>query len=337
MYTQFDTAGLPSCQRFEWWREAVGHGVAPVEITTEAVGFEGSVGSLPLGRAHLTTMRFSQLRSDRTAALVRQGDPETYELALVLGGSMTVSQGRSEARLVAGDFALWSSSHPYRGDAAGSVGGPDEGPSRAIVLHLPRALVPVPEAKVGALLARTLPAAAGMGRILAQHLASVAGEAHLLTEQDCARLGVVSLDLAAGFLAERADAAARLPAETRHQLLLSRIDVFLRDNLACPGLGPAAVAAHHHISVRLLHQLFRERGETVSASIRRGRLERCRADLADPSLWHVTVREIAMRWGMGNPAGFNRAFRAAYGTTPGEYRRSASAAPSDNTSCAGRQ
>ncbi|MFJ4671530.1 hypothetical protein [Kitasatospora purpeofusca] len=116
------------------------------------------------------------------------------------------------------------------------------------MLHLPRALVQVPEAKVGDLLARTLPAAAGMGRILAQHLASVAGEAHLLTEQDCARLGVISLDLAAGFLAERADAAGRLPPETRHQLLLSRIDVFLRDNLGDPGLGPAAVAAHHHIS-----------------------------------------------------------------------------------------
>ncbi|MEV0537770.1 helix-turn-helix domain-containing protein [Kitasatospora sp. NPDC050463] len=323
VYTHFDTAGLPPDQQFECWREAVGRGVTPVHITTEAAGFEGSIGSLPLGCTHLTTMSFPQLRSDRTATLVRQGDPETYELALILSGSMAVSQDRSEAHLGAGDFAIWSSSRPYRGLAAG---GPDGGSSRAVVLHLPRALVPVPEAKVGGLLARTLPAAAGMGRILAQYLLSVAREAHGLTEQDGARLGVTSLDLAAGFLAEQADAAARLPPEARQQVLLARIDVFLQDNLADPGLGPAAVAAHHHISVRLLHHLFRDRDETVSASIRRRRLERCHADLADPSLRHVTVRDIGMRWGMDSPDGFSRAFRAAYGTTPGEHRRSALAA-----------
>lgn len=319
-YTHFDTAGLPHDEQFTWWREAVGRGVAPVHVTSDAASFDGSIGSLPMGQLHLTTMCFPELRSDRTAALVRQSDPESYELALILGGSMAVSQGRSEARLGAGDFAIWSSSHPYRGTAGSE---PEGGGSRAIVLNLPRVLVPVPEAKLGGMLARTLSAATGMGRILAQYLISVAREAQELTEQDSARLGVTSLDLAAGFLAERADAAARLPTETRRQLLLTRIDVFIQDNLADPRLDPAAIAAHHHISVRQLHQLFRDHDETVAASVRRRRLERCHADLADPSLGNVTVRDIAMRWGMDSPDSFSRAFRAAYGATPGEHRRAA--------------
>lgn len=317
-YTYFDTAGLPQEEQFTWWREAVGRGVAPVHITSDAAGFDGSIGTLPLGRVHLTTMCFPELCSERTPALVRQSDPETYELALILGGSMAVSQGRSEARLGAGDFAIWSSSSPYRGVAGCEPG--DDG-SRAIVLNLPRALVPVPEAKLRAVLARTLSATNGMGRILAQYLVSVAREAPELSEQHSVRLGVTSLDLAAGFLAEQADAAARLPAETRQQLLLARIDVFLQDNLADPRLDPAAVAAHHHMSVRQLHQLFRDHDETVAASIRRRRLEACRADLADPALRHVSVRDIARRRGMDSPESFSRAFRAAYGVTPGEHRR----------------
>ncbi|MFD9561571.1 hypothetical protein [Streptomyces sp. NPDC059994] len=124
--THFDTAGLPQDEQFTWWREAVGRGVAPVHVTSDAAAFDGSIGSLPMGQLHLTTMCFPELRSDRTAALVRQSDPESYELALILGGSMAVSQGRSEARLGAGDFAIWSSSHPYRGAA---------GESREAVVH----------------------------------------------------------------------------------------------------------------------------------------------------------------------------------------------------------
>ncbi|MFK8907536.1 helix-turn-helix domain-containing protein [Streptomyces sp. YS-3] len=319
-YTYFDTAGLPQEEQFTWWREAVGRGVAPVHITSDADRFEGSIGALPLGRLHLTTMRFPELCSERTSALVRQGDPESYELALILGGSMAVSQGRSQARLGPGDFAMWSSSSPYRGVAGCE---PGDGGSRAIVLNLPRALIPVPESRLRGVLAHTLSAGNGMGRILAHYLVAVAGEARELTEQDCARLGVTSLDLAAGFLAERADAAARLPTETRRRLLLARIDLFLQDNLADPRLDPAAVAAHHHISLRQLHHLFRDHHETVAASIRRRRLEGCHTDLADPALRHMSVRDIALRWGLGGPESFSRAFRATYGVPPGEHRRAA--------------
>jgi hypothetical protein len=50
-------------------------------------------------------------------------------------------------------------------------------------------------------------------------------------------------------------------------------------------------------------------------------LERCRRDLLDPSLGDVPVSAIAARWGLTNAAHFSRAFRAAYGASPVEYRR----------------
>ncbi|WP_330334525.1 helix-turn-helix domain-containing protein [Streptomyces sp. NBC_00536] len=320
-FTEFNTAALPREQRFDWWCEVVGRGVAPTRITSDgASDFTGSVGSLGLGPLQLTTMAFPALRSERTAQLVRRGDPETYELTLVLGGSMEVSQGRNDAALHAGDFALWTSSRPYRGRA---VSTPETGAARAVILHLPRTLVPVPESRLDRLFASTLSARSGIARILADHLISVAREAPLLDESDGERLGLASLDLAAGLLASRADAQDRVPPETRHQVLRARIDVFIQDHLTDPQLGPDAIAAHHHISVRLLHQLFRPRGETVSAAIRRQRLERCHGDLTDPRLLSVPVHAIGARWGLKSPESFNRSFRAAYGMPPGEHRRTA--------------
>ncbi len=42
--------------------------------------------------------------------------------------------------------------------------------------------------------------------------------------------------------------------------------------------------------------------------------------LADPRLRHLPVQAIGARWGMPDPARFNRAFRTAYGTPPAVYR-----------------
>ncbi|MFC9246165.1 helix-turn-helix domain-containing protein [Streptomyces sp. NPDC057136] len=320
-FTEFDTALLPREQRFEWWRDAIWRGVEPTSITSDfADDFVASLGSLDLGRLQLTKISFPALRSERTARLIRRADPEVYELTLILEGLMGFSQERHTTRLRAGDITLWTSSRPYRGEA---TGGPTGGVSRALILHMPRALVPLPEARIARVLAHGLPARAGVGALLAGFLGSLLAQAPVLDERSRVRLGDTVLGLAAGFLAHHLDAEQCLMPETRHELLLARIDVFVRDNLADPALAPGAIAARHHISVRLLHQLFRQRQETVAAAIRRQRLENCATDLTDPRLRNVPVHDIAARWGLGNAATFSRMFRSSYGITPGEYRRGA--------------
>lgn len=315
----YDTARLPREDRFAWWHEAVGQGAGPTDVTSEdRAGFTGSMGVLDLGPARIAVLSYTALRSRRTARLVRRSDPETYELTLLLGGTLGLSQSRRETLLRPGDLSLWSSSLPYDSRAAG---GPDTGPARALVLHLPRALLPLPASTADRLLATGIPSADGVAAILARHLVSVVREAEFLAAGDEEHLGLITCDLATAFLAHHADTADRLPPHSRRRLLLERIDLFIEHNLADPGLSPPVIAARHHISVRLLHRLFADREETVSRRIRRLRLERCAADLADPLLASSPVHEVAGRWGFTDAAAFSRAFRAVRGMTPGEHRR----------------
>lgn len=90
--------------------------------------------------------------------------------------------------------------------------------------------------------------------------------------------------------------------------------------LGLPGLSVEAVAATQHVSVRYLQQLFAERGSTPSVWIRRRRMDEVIAALADPAQAARPVAAIGAQWGFPDASGFARAFKAAVGTSPGEYR-----------------
>ncbi|MYT26968.1 helix-turn-helix domain-containing protein, partial [Streptomyces sp. SID7760] len=85
-------------------------------------------------------------------------------------------------------------------------------------------------------------------------------------------------------------------------------------------LSPERIARQHHISVRYLHRLFESEGTTVGRYIRQRRLEQCGRELARRSRVVPTVSAVAQRWGFVSPAHFSRAFRAAYGVSPREWR-----------------
>ena len=79
------------------------------------------------------------------------------------------------------------------------------------------------------------------------------------------------------------------------------------------------IARNCGISIRYLHELFRDTNQTLGAWIRDQRLDACRAALGDRSLTQ-SVGEIAYHWGFGDQAQFSRVFKAHFGVSPKEYR-----------------
>ncbi|MCI3928304.1 helix-turn-helix domain-containing protein [Streptomyces sp. AN091965] len=318
-FSALHSSCVPPEHRFDWWCELISQDVAPTRITSEHTrDFTAGAGTVGLGVVQVTTLSFPAIRSERTPALIRRSDPDVYELMLNAGGDMWIAQARNEARMKAGDLGLWNTSRPF--DARGLRGAGD-GISRAVMVHLPRAELPFPDARTDQLLASATATNRGTAAVFARFLRHLVEEAPVMTDQERVRLGPAVWELAVAYLADRLNAHDRTPPEARTRMLLARIDAFIDDNLADPALTPPAVAARHHISVRTLHTLFRARERTVAATIRHRRLERSRAELANPALRHIPVHTIGTRSGFPSPSAFSRAFATAYGAPPREWRR----------------
>jgi AraC-like DNA-binding protein len=311
------SSDIPPGERFEWWRELTARDLVPTRFTIDRLAeFRASAAQVELGYLTAALLEFSALRSVRTRRLVRLSDPEWWEVALVLGGSLWIEQGRSGACLEAGGLLMYDTSQPFESGAHHRTGD-----ARVVILHLPRHTVPIPERTLRNLVARPLPSRTGVGALMAGFLAGLAEQATTLRGGATERLAPAAIGLATAVLADVAEAEGLVPPETRKPALIQQVKTFTLGHLHDPRLSPAMIAAANHISVRYLHHLFQEDGQSVGEFIRRQRLKRCHADLADPRLADRTVADVGARWGFQDATVFNRTFKAAYGIPPGEYRR----------------
>jgi AraC-like DNA-binding protein len=159
----------------------------------------------------------------------------------------------------------------------------------------------------------------GVGRLFVDMLALLPARFGSLSPEARGALGRHLVEMIV--LAVKEDArtltSAATPVREAH---LTRVESFVRRNLADPDLGPETVAAACGISVRYLHELLRDTNRTLGQWIREERLEACRTALADPSC-NRTVADVAYGWGFTDQAQFSRLFKAQFGATPREYRR----------------
>jgi AraC-like DNA-binding protein len=304
-------ADAPVASRVDYWRHVVHETLGPLEVRMPpAAGDQLRVADAGAVRvAELTAGKPGG--ASRTARQVRRLDLEVCKVDLLVRGRGVVAQDGREAVLGPGDFTLVDLSRPAHWSMSAM---------RLVAVVFPRALLPLRPDEVAKLSAVRFPGDQGAGALvssLARQLVRGLGD---WGAGDGARLGGAVLDLVTVALAARLDRTAELPAPTRQQALRQRVHAFLEARLGDPGLSPATIAAAHHISVRSLYKLFEAEETSVAGWVRQRRLERCRRDLLDPASAARPVSAVAARWGLVNAAHFSRAFRAAYGLSPVEYR-----------------
>lgn len=278
----------------------------------------GEVGPVLVG--DMWSGRPAWVHRSRRNILRSDADDELCKVHVMARGHGVVRQDGRDARLGPGDFAFVDLSRPAHWDMS---------PMRCVVIGFPRRLLPLETDGTARLTAVRVRGDRGVGRLvssLARQLPRQLGDpspASPASPAVATRLGTAILDLLTVALASQVDGSAQVPVQTQQRALLVRVHAFIEERLSDPGLSPAVIAAAHHMSVRSLYNLFEDQETTVASWIRRRRLERCRRDLLDATQRTVPVSTIAARWGLTNPAHFSRAFRAAYGMAPIDYRRMA--------------
>ncbi|GFE19785.1 helix-turn-helix domain-containing protein [Streptomyces sp. SID8375] len=320
LVSNFSTEMVAAQDRFALWEEFASQSHMRNWMRSEHEdNFRATMRVLDMGDAQISTMTFPSLEVVRTPKLIRQqSDREFYQVNCVLAGAGGASQGDRNTSIRQGQLVLVDSSLPFRGQLHGEAEN-----YAAMIIQLPRELLPLPWKTVQRVSARPISGCQGLGGVLWRWLTEVNARAEEFTPADIPTLRSVTADLLAAVLGRCLDAEDTMTPESRRRALQVQIRDFIRRHLGDPSLSPATIAAAHRISVRYVHQLFAEEGTTAAAWIRGRRLERCRRDLANPHLQLRPIHAIAAQWGFIDPAHFSRAFRAAYGMPPRDYRQHA--------------
>ena len=254
--------------------------------------------------------RAAPFRTLRTSRLIRSSTPDVCLVGMLVDGELRVEQDDRQAVLGPGDLSFVDPSRPSMRSFTAM---------HNITVSIPRPMVPLRDRDLAELTAVRIPGDRGAPAIASALTRQLAARADELTPSQAAQLGATVVDTLTVAFAARLDRSSAASGE-QERILLHRIYAFIEQHLADPELSPRSIAAAHHISLRSLYKRFEGEAVPVGEWIRRRRLERCRHDLLDPALRNRPVAAIAGRWGLSNAAHFNRAFRAAYGTPPAEFR-----------------
>jgi AraC-like DNA-binding protein len=317
MSTLIRTDHVAPADLVDFLRQVMTRAWLPMECRPEApVNYDAEFRASGLGPMQVVVMDVPPATVSRTPALIAEADPDLLKMVLVRGGSCVVSQDGRQARLTAGGFALYDTRRPYQ-----VVCGPGQDrPTQMMTFMFPPTLLPLSRNRIRQLAAVPFPAGVGLGDVTSQFLLQLARNVDHYSPAEAARLAAAALEVLGTRLAHELGTDDWDTPEARRHAQLTTVQAFIQANLADPALSPGMIAAAHHMSLRSLHQLFHDEGLTVAGWVRKRRLEGCRHDLSDPVLASRPVAAIAARWGFPNPCDFSRAFRAAHGLPPAEYR-----------------
>lgn len=237
-------------------------------------------------------------------------DPLMYLIA-PLTGDCRIQQLGMDDRFSPGQIGMFTSAESFAVEFDGN--------SRSVVAVINESRLTQSVRGATSTLGRPM-TAEGAGGLLIRHLDATMRIAHTLNP----------LSLTAATNAATALVYATLTESISGQksydrnALRDQIAIYIESRLNDSSLSVEEIAAAHHVSVRTLYRLFSDTSDTVSAYIRDRRLERSRAEIiARPDL---SIAEICMRWGVGEPKHFSRYYRARFGETPRETRMQARAA-----------
>lgn len=301
----FDSGPLPQADRYAFWRDADIAGLSSHYETTPHEPFTATMDWLDLGLIGVGQARVTAQDWDRTRAKTKD-DFDHVVVNVRHAGAAHVEAGDRRVIAPAGSIVLTDMSRPmwHASEASFSTG-----------FALPRALAEQLFPSLDAVHGHVIPPE--QAALFVGHLALIRETSAHLPASAGPVLAQTILDLLAMSVAASFDSA---PVD-RHQHERA-LRVQLRDtierNLGSPSLGTARLSRELGVSRSTLFRLLRDRGG-VQAYIRERRLARVAETLRE-GRDRQTIAVIAERWGFCDAAYLGRAFREAYGMTPGDYR-----------------
>ena len=312
---KWSTDQVEPTHRFDHWREVRARGLFGVTAELEPERrpqFSGEFSLRKIGTASLIELRASAYRVERTAADIAHAPGASLGVYQQLGGGGWFGvNGSDEFALRQGNFATSHTDVPYRTAPLADDG------FHLRVLKLPAADLIARHADLPNLFPKPFCSQPSLTPLLESCFAD-------LTEADDGGDPVVTTPLVEALaqlaLVERglvrpASRAALAAIRVGHLSLARRL---ITRHLANAALSPAFVAGLLGISVRHLYALFEASGMSFAQTVTAQRIGESRRLLKEAP--ERSISQIAFASGFESLATFYRAFQAAHGASPGDFR-----------------
>lgn len=309
--TRYNTDDVAQQDRFAYWRESVCDSYVQLGCDTEnRNNFKGIIDIARHSVVSISRVSGLSHMVERRKRDISAAADSYFLLSLQTAQSSRVTQFGKTAHLRTGDMALYSSTDPYQLEL-------DNDFSKTVV-QLPTAklIERLPNAEM--LTARKIDGQSGIGKLVRENVLAFADHVNTANPMLHALLQDTLIDLIATGLASHGAHKIELSSPEQHVML--RAKSFIRANLGDPELDRNRVASEIGMSVRRLNDIFAKEDTSISAFIRRMRLESVANDLRDTRFQRHSISEIAFRNGFSNMQNFSTIFRTKYKISPRGYR-----------------
>lgn len=309
-----DTADIPPPDRVEAVYTAMMYASAPCHVIHEDP--DGDVFCRmelwDLGNANIFISRSSGIRLLRTAKLARQDAMPVVALSVQQRAHGHIEQHKHLQVIPPGEILAVDLSAPYDYSWSG------HGAAGCIQIPSDQLGLPIDVIRRAIHRLRSSP----LYRMVTDHITNLTRDpARITADPAAAIVTTTSIELVRALLAS-ADRTDRLTSQVLAETLLTRVRTYVRRHLADTDLTPGHIAAAHNISLRHLYKVCADADISLEQWIINERLQSVWHDLRQLDNRHLPVAVIARRWGFRDSTHFARRFKARYGISPGQLRRS---------------
>ena len=304
---------LAEAEAFAHWRMTIGPafdiGAEPEEIGL----FVGEVASWSTNRFVLSRTKCSTIRLVRSAETIQRDGLDHFAISLVACGRIAGIAGTTDLDAGAGDvyFTDLLQTRLLRMSVRGGL-------TEEITLWVPRTRLFSSVSNDNSLHGVVIKGASPAGAVVGAALRAMSTHAKDMTTEEMDGLADGLVECSARAVAPLLKASAT-PSAAVSLASFVTIRRFIDRNLGSFKLDAASIAKNFGLSRASLYRLFEPAGG-VASYIREQRLKKAYQEITAPELSNRRIALIAHQSGFENISSFSRAFKAAYGMSPGEAR-----------------
>ncbi|WP_083098977.1 helix-turn-helix domain-containing protein [Pseudophaeobacter leonis] len=302
----FSTDQYAREERYNAWRSAICDCYVHVDVeATDPEDYKGFIHEKNFGDLVLTDILVSQQTIRRNQKHISKLDKDCFYVQFIHSGKSQVRQLGEVHSSNTAQGALFCATEQYELECIGDV--------RSFYLKIPREEFAQRFPKKYIPTAANIDTTQGLGRITTEFCAMLATEGARLGEEARGQLGKQLLDVLALTLQAPTGDLPGKDSSIRAARLRS-VKLWIERNIGDDDLSLGTIAAANGMSLRYLHQLFRDGDMSVSEWIWDRRLLLCYHEIAKCDGRLLTT--IAYKYGFNNSAHFSTAFRRKFGFSP---------------------